>query len=31
MGQGGDLPIEILRQEAYLKMELMDGSHHATH
>jgi len=31
MGQGGDLPIEILRQEAYFRMDLMDGSHHATH
>ena len=28
MGQGGDLPPEILRQEAYFRMELMDGSHH---
>jgi len=27
MGQGGDLPPEILRQEAYFRMELMDGSH----
>lgn len=29
MGQDGDLPPEILREEAYFRMELMDGSHHA--
>lgn len=30
MGQeGGELPPEILREEAYFRMQLMDGSHHA--
>jgi len=29
MGQDGDLPPEILREEAYFRMQLMDGSHHA--
>ena len=29
LGQGGDnLPPEILKQEAYFKMQFMDGSHH---
>ena len=30
MGQDGLLPPHILREEAYFRMQLMDGSHHAT-
>ncbi len=30
MGQDGQLPPHILREEAYFRMQLMDGSHHAT-
>ena len=30
MGQDGQLPPHIIREEAYFRMQLMDGSHHTT-